>query len=173
MLHKRIFTVHGSRVFQPSAGRPQPRRRRAKFLRVAAASAIFGWAVGITAPALAGWAYSQISEPSAGGVSYYDQAAIYASPGQNTVAETHIWTVSGQNVATGDMGAMAAMYYSNGNLCREGSYVYIGSPSNSLTVSTSPGCGAGLAYFSSGAVKIWNGTSYNTFATFESPDQNS
>jgi hypothetical protein len=104
---------------------------------------------------------------------YWNQAWINTTTGQPAGAGTSISVNGSYNVPAGYMGAVPVMYYSNGAVCRVGSWTYNGSASGGFGVITSPGCGAGPVYYSQGASRNWNGSGYVQYGTNASPDENS
>jgi hypothetical protein len=103
---------------------------------------------------------------------YYNWNAIDTTTGQPAYA----WTaaLAYQNVPAGYVGAKAFMYKSNGSLCRaDPSWTYNGGSSGGLDVYITPGCGAGPVYYSQGQTRAFNGTGYDTFGSYPSPNENS
>jgi hypothetical protein len=107
------------------------------------------------------------------GYKYDNQNTIDTTAGRPAVASINVATQNGGNVPAGYMGVKAMMFYSNGSLCRAGSWTYNGSSTFSMFATTSPGCGSGPVYYSQGASAAYNGHGYDTFPSWPSPDENS
>lgn len=152
---------------------------RSRYLRPALVGAVVGIIVGAGIPvALAGtasgsWGYYGPT----GGYTYRNQNTIYTKSSGSplgawamTYAET---SPSGQgNVPTGWIGVLARMYNSSDALIRSNGYRYNDQPVAGMSTLTSPYTGAHSAYKSWGLTRAWNGSSYYTYGSFQSPYQN-
>lgn len=138
-----------------------------------------------TVPAIVGFVLLGSGTAFAGGIAfssdyyytvqftYYNYSYIDTATGYPAQAATVTVVDGSSDAPAGWMGAYPMMFYSNGSLCRAGSWEYNGASQNSFGAIVSPGCGAGPAYYSQGYTAAWNGSSYNVYATYASPDQNS
>ena len=102
--------------------------------------------------------------PNGNGVYFLHQSSINNAP---LVASSKIYTVTGTNVAPGDIGVRARLFKS-GALCEAINYQYNFDPTPQLSLGTTATCGSG-SYNSHGFVAVWNGTnSYTEYVTFPS-----
>ena len=148
---------------------------------VSAAAVAIALAVGASAaPAFAGTAYGSWGYygPQSG-ISYKNRNAIVTNPGSSVYGWTVAQTQSGANAPAGYMGVVARDFKrppgdpnGAGALCAATDWVYspIGMPAWSWNTSLG-GCGSG-AYYSQGRTAAWTGSSFNTYSTFLSPNQN-
>jgi hypothetical protein len=148
------------------------RKRLRKFVTTTGFASLLLVAM-VSAPAFAqGIAYSSNYYYSVW-YNYYNWAAIDTTTGQPATAWTEVFTNGGFNVPAGYMGAYPIMFYSNGAICRQGSWEYNGSASNNDVSGVGPGCGAGPVYYSQGVSSGWNGSGYSDYYTNRSPNENS
>ena len=133
------------------------------------------FAIGFTAAAWAGTATSAYGYYSEGGIDYRNYAAVNTNPSYNHQAYA-VTLVSPRNTAApaGWMGA-APRLYRNGSLYCAGTYTYNSSTVAQYGVLNPLGC----VYYqenvwsSQGATRGWNGSSYGSWWTFMTPNQNS
>lgn len=103
------------------------------------------------------------------GYTYKNQASI-STGGSSAAAYTWVQNYNYANVPTGYMGAKAMMYNSAGTLVTYSDYLYNSSPSygfNQMITRSASG-----TYYSKGLTQAWNGSSYYTYNTAQSPNQN-
>lgn len=113
------------------------------------------------ADTLSGWIGTTF--PPVNGVTYLHQSTIINAP--SLIAQSKIYTVTGQDVAPGDIGVRARLFKS-GALCEAVDYRYNIDPAPELTYGTTAQCGTGW-YNSHGYVAAWDGVStYKQFVTF-------
>lgn len=138
---------------------------------LAAFSAAFAIAAGAVA-ANAGTASSQYGYYSVDGVDYKNWASV------TTITSTHqayaVTVVSPTNKAIGDSWAGAEpRIYKNGALVCEAGYTYNSGTLAKNAVLNPAGCSYSSAatWHSQGATRAWNGSAYESYWTFTSPDQ--
>jgi hypothetical protein len=149
------------------------RRRPGRW--IAAGIVAFGTAFGLAAGAAAasaGTASSQYGYYSVDGVDYKNWAAV------TTITSTHqayaVTLVSPTNKAIGDSWAGAEpRIYKNGALVCEAGYTYNSGTLAKNAVLNPSGCSYNSAatWHSQGATRGWNGSAYDSYWTFVSPDQ--
>jgi hypothetical protein len=137
-------------------------RSLVKKASVVAAGAV---AVGLlTAPpasaeTVSGW----IGPSSANSINYLHQSSVTTTP--YLFASAAVWTPFGQQIPVNSVGINARLFKS-GVLCDATDYFYNGYTTVNYSVATGdPDCGPG-SYNSHGLVRLFNGTGYNTVATF-------
>ena len=101
------------------------------------------------------------------GYSYENLAGI---DNTNLFAWSEMATTNGVNVPVGYMGAAGHLWTASGTLCQVSGLQYNGLVANNFVAETTWGsfCGSGY-YYSSGFTRAYNGSGYNTYATYSSP----
>lgn len=117
----------------------------------------------------AGTAYGSWGGYSVGGRDYQNRAWVSTSTG-SAGARTDVRPTSGC-APSGYMGARARLFNSGGSLIQESSIVYNSVCANSMTVPTNRS--ASGTWYSYGITWGFNGSGYNSFYTFVSPNQSS
>jgi len=179
VLHSNLglgLSPEGGRGMTPWGGcQAKGSRLRWRLLRLVTTLGVVSlFLVAVSGPASAqGFAQGSNYGYSVGLIPYYNNAAISTTTGYPAEALTTVATYGGFNVSAGYMGAFPIMFYSNGAICREGSWVYNGSASGGFDTDVSPGCGAGPVYYSQGVTAGWTGSAYDEYFTYPSPDENS
>ena len=132
-----------------------------------------GVLVGLVTPvALAGTAYS--SWKSYGpvlGYPYRNRAFVVTSSGVGAWAYSEVETTDGRNAPAGYMGVMENLYNGSGNLMKTRGWSYTPDASQGYFVPTTPPVTNHGNYYSKGQSRAWNGSSYNTYNTNQSPNQ--
>lgn len=123
--------------------------------------------------AAAGTAYGlQAYYGPVGGYSYWNQSYIVTATGTDSARVINSVDGSG-NAPGGYMGVLARGYNANSGalVCSYGWQYSPGSTHSMNYLCTFTGSSSS-SYYSRGQTKAWTGTSYNTYATFASPNQN-
>lgn len=143
---------------------------RHQLVILAVLMAILGFAIAyFPAVSHAGTATSNWGYFTVAGKQYRNQATIITSPG-NASARTYVGP-TGACAPSGHMGYRARLYNSGGTLVQQSSIGY-----NSICAAGFSGPtnrNASGAWYSYGVTWGWNGSGYNAFFTFKSPNQNS
>ena len=137
---------------------------------VASAAFVTGATTGV---AYAGSAYSATGYFSIAGRNYSNDAGIHTNHVNNHRAHASTGIDhSGGNLPSGYMGALPMRRNSSGALLCQGTYYYNDGPASGIS---NVGCFINnhSTYSSKGATRAWNGSGYNSYWTFLSPNQNS
>jgi hypothetical protein len=139
-----------------------------------AAAFLAAFLVGV-APGLAhaGWADSSVGGfGPVNGHSYENYASVY-TPSGYAIAYTYTGP-SGSSVASGWVGSRGRLFTSGGSLSCEGSNTYSTQTLTSGSYWSGTSCSRGSgAWYSYGVSLAFNGSGYNSYYTFQSPNQNS
>ncbi len=105
------------------------------------------------------------------GIAYANRNQIWTASPSTARGLTEVETTNGVSAPTGYIGIIPRSY-KNGVLCQQAGWQYnvAGTTYMSFTTSTTS-CGSGV-YKSNGRTAAWTGTSYNTYSSFDSPNQN-
>lgn len=122
-------------------------------------------------PAAAATAYSSSGfyGPVAG-KSYYTQAYVSNWSSTSVVARVKVDVASG-SVSTGWIGILPRLYKGTALCAQASDFTYNGQTAAGLDVPVYGWCGSG-SYSSEGSTRAWNGSSYNGYSTFRSPNIN-
>lgn len=125
--------------------------------------------------AMAGTASSANGYFSVNGINYSDYAYVSTSPG--SVGAGTLIKGTNTSVPSGWAGANARLFTSSGSLYYETGFIYNGGSMYAggyLSQATGDfGVSRGSNWYSYGVVRGWNGGGYNSYYTFQSPNQTS
>ncbi|WP_144938536.1 hypothetical protein [Paenibacillus sp. 32O-W] len=102
---------------------------------------------------------------SVNGYHYFNQATIHAEADNYVTAV--LYAESAYEVPAGYIGVNARLY-KNTSLCTSTGMSYNGNPIYGMGISTGGACGSG-SYKANGVSAAWNGTSYNTYDSYDTP----
>ncbi len=130
----------------------------------------------IAAPALAGTAYSSDNYYTVAGISYKNFAVVTTTTGGSgtAIARTTAEITAG-TAPSGYIGAQARLYYSTGGLYCAGAWSYSNQSLGAGAMWNTTSCTATghNIWYSAGFTDAWNGAAYNTYGTYQTPNQNS
>jgi hypothetical protein len=144
--------------------------------RVAALAGTFLAAIVVgagTAPSIAAVAYSSVGQYTVGSYTYRNYATVNTNPGiANAITDTAPW---GFTAPSGWVGARGRLFTSGGALSCEGTNQYKSGSTPSGTYFGAASCSrlTSGTWYSYGVSLGWNGSGYQSFYTFLSPNQNS
>ncbi len=146
-------------------------RHDTRVLRAALLVAVAGFVFGVVVPvAHAGLAKGAWTYYTAGNIGYRNQASVLTNS-DGASAWTYVETYNPErNVAAGYMGVLERLYKHTGVLVFTSSWDYndsICAGMNNRTSFTT----VRDSYYSRGSTRGWNGSGYNTYYTFRSPNQ--
>lgn len=143
--------------------------------RIAVLATILGMTLGLTLPAVAGWAQSSYGWYTVAGETYKNHSGIGTNNSwdrDGVLASASTQVADGGNVEAGWMRARASLYRSSGQLVAHSNWRYNGSDARYVSSSVVREAGQG-AYYAKGLTSAWDGTSrYKTYFTFRTPNQN-
>ncbi len=135
-----------------------------------AAALLAGVGVGLATPANAGTALSSFGYFTVAGNQYVNYAAILTSTGHAQASTTT--SFSSGSTPTGYAGSRGRLFTSGGSLSCEGANTYNPGPSYSAIGYSCTRTSSG-AWYSYGVSLGFNGSGYNSYYTYQSPNQNS
>lgn len=152
-------------------GKNMRRQRRLPSLMAAALLTGVLLGGGITSASAVGTADSSTAQFSVNGITYYDFARVTANSNGTVYAST--WIRGASTVPAGWAGVNGRLFRSSGAMVGESGFYYNGSsmPAGNQLVNTT-GHNARGTFYSYGVARGWNGSSYNSYYTFQSPYQN-
>lgn len=138
-------------------------------------AAALGFLMGFVVTAAAGQATSDYGYYTVNTVDYRTQAAINTSTSSHLAYTVILVSPRNKAAPSGWIGASPRLYRGNGNLVCTADYKYNPSSVAQNAVFNPSGCSRyeSGTWYSRGATRGWNGSSYQSFWTFFSPHQNS
>ena len=106
------------------------------------------------------------------GYSYENSSCITYDPSADSYGDTSVFTQQGATPPAGWEGAIADVYDESGDLCAASQWQYNGDgQQRKTTIAWKPAQTCGQRnYHSKGATRAWNGSGYDTYSSFRSPD---
>lgn len=106
------------------------------------------------------------------GYAYRSRSGVNGQNLPRNYATLTVEVTSGGNAPPGYIGAQARMYKSNGALCADTGMQYNANAASGYTVPTLGSPCIGQTIYSKGRSQAWTGSSYNSYSSFQSPNQN-
>ncbi len=107
------------------------------------------------------------------GYNYENQAFLYNEGNSGSWGAVSVATQHGTSAPAGYMGYDVLVYTSSGSLCLAGTWQYNGTPAAGIAGPGPSGiqadCGAGN-YFTQGQTEAWNGSAYQAYYTYDTPN---
>lgn len=95
------------------------------------------------------------------------QNALYT---RSYYANAYTYSTASQSLSSGSIGVKPMLYYSDGNIAREGDWHYSNSTSSGISAYTGIDYYSSDYYYSWGYARVWNGSYYDEYHLESTPN---